>query len=161
LDEPDSKAALIWIIGEYAHRIDNAAELLEHFMENFKFEVSKVQLQLITSTVKLFLKRPGKAQQLVQKVLQVASHQNENPDIRDRAFVYWRLLSASPETAKLVVLAEKPPIESEQHVVSEQLLDELIRNIGTLASVAHKSPALLGASAYVDMNSYRDPYCYY
>ena len=103
LDEPESKAALIWIVGEYAHRIDNAGELLEHFLENFKYEPSRVQLQIITSTVKLFLKKPT-IQALVQQVLQVATQQNENPDIRDRAFIYWRLLSASPETAKVVFL---------------------------------------------------------
>ena len=57
----------------------------------------------------------------------------------------------------MVVLAEKPPIESEQSVVSEQLLDELIRNLGTLASVAHKSPTLLGNASYVDINEFRDP----
>ena len=102
LDGADAKASLIWIVGEYAHRIDNAGELLEHFLENFKYEPSKVQLQLITATVKLFLKRPGSAQSLVQQLLQSATQQNENPDIRDRAFVYWRLLSASPEAAKVV-----------------------------------------------------------
>lgn len=101
LDGPDSKAALIWLVGEYAHRIDNASELLEHFLENFKYESAKVQLQLITATVKLFLKRPGSAQSLVQQLLQTATQQNENPDIRDRAFIYWRLLSASPDAAKV------------------------------------------------------------
>jgi vesicle coat complex subunit len=43
LDEPDAKAALIWIIGEYAERIENAEELLEYFVENFKDENSKVR----------------------------------------------------------------------------------------------------------------------
>ncbi|KAJ2992624.1 hypothetical protein HDV02_002958 [Globomyces sp. JEL0801] len=156
LDESDSKAALIWIVGEYAQQIENAGELLEHFLENFKYENSKVQLQLITATVKLFLKRPSSAQQLVQQVLQNATQSNDNPDIRDRAFIYWRLLSASPEAAKKVVLAEKPPIESDQVTVSNVLLDELLRNIGTLASVVHKSPALFGSSAQVDTSAYRD-----
>jgi AP-1 complex subunit beta-1 len=32
LDEPAAKAAMIWIIGEYAERIDNADELLETFL---------------------------------------------------------------------------------------------------------------------------------
>ena len=31
LDEPDAKASLVWIIGEYSDRIDNADELLEGF----------------------------------------------------------------------------------------------------------------------------------
>ena len=32
LDEPAAKASMVWIIGEYAERIDNAEELLEAFV---------------------------------------------------------------------------------------------------------------------------------
>ncbi|EGF80913.1 hypothetical protein BATDEDRAFT_87982 [Batrachochytrium dendrobatidis JAM81] len=158
LDEPEAKASLIWIIGEYSDRIENASEFLEHFLESFKDEASKVQLQLITATVKLFLKRPGSAQNLVQRVLQTSTQVNDNPDIRDRAYVYWRLLSSNPQAAKAVVLAEKPPIESNTGTVSEGLLDELILNISSLASVYHKSPALLGGASLVDLAQYRQDF---
>ncbi|KAJ3061397.1 AP-1 complex subunit beta-1, partial [Podochytrium sp. JEL0797] len=144
LEEADAKAGLVWIVGEYAERIENAEELVEYFVEGFKEESSKVQLQLLTATVKLFLKKPGSAQELVQKVLQLATQGCENPDIRDRAYIYWRLLSSNPQAAKAVVLAEKPPIESDTSTVSETLLDELIFHIGSLASVYQKPPALLG-----------------
>ena len=36
LDEPEARASMIWIIGEYAERIDNADELLESFLESFQ-----------------------------------------------------------------------------------------------------------------------------
>lgn len=42
LDEPEAKASMIWIIGEYAERIDNADELLEQFLETFPEETSQV-----------------------------------------------------------------------------------------------------------------------
>jgi vesicle coat complex subunit len=100
LDEPDAKAALIWIIGEYAERIENASTLLEHFLQDFKLEKEKVQLQLLTCTVKLFLKKPENCHDLVQKVLQDATV-SENPDIRDRAYIYWRLLSSSPQATRV------------------------------------------------------------
>lgn len=35
---------MIWIIGEYAERIDNADELLEQFLETFPEETSLVRL---------------------------------------------------------------------------------------------------------------------
>ena len=35
---------MIWIIGEYAERIDNAAELLESFLEGFQDENSQVPI---------------------------------------------------------------------------------------------------------------------
>jgi vesicle coat complex subunit len=68
LDEPEARASMIWIIGEYAERIDNADELLESFLEGFADENSQVQLQLLTAIVKLFLKRPSDTQELVQQV---------------------------------------------------------------------------------------------
>ena len=68
LDEPEAKASMIWIIGEYAERIDNADELLESFLESFDDETPQVQLQMLTATVKLFLKRPAETQKMVQDV---------------------------------------------------------------------------------------------
>ena len=38
---------MIWIIGEYAERIDNAAELLESFLEGFQDENAQVQSFLL------------------------------------------------------------------------------------------------------------------
>lgn len=99
LEEPDAKAAMVWIIGEFAHRIDNADELLSYLLDNFLDEPVPVQLQLLTAAVKLFLKRPGlpEAQTMISTVLTAATQQSDNPDLRDRAFLYWRLLSSLPE----------------------------------------------------------------
>lgn len=44
LDEPEARAAMIWIVGEYAERIDNADELLESFLEGFHDESTQVSL---------------------------------------------------------------------------------------------------------------------
>ncbi|CAM9220120.1 unnamed protein product, partial [Phaeothamnion confervicola] len=138
LDEPEAKASIIWILGEYAERIDNADEQLEQFLETFEEESAEVQLQLLTATVKLFLKQPEDTQELVQKVLQMATEDSDNPDLRDRGFVYWRLLSTNPEAAKAVVLSEKPTIADDTSALEPALLDLLIRQIATLASIYHK-----------------------
>lgn len=73
LDEPEAKASMIWIIGEYSDRIENADQLLESFMENFADESPLVQLQLLTASVKLFLRRPKTTQEIVQRVLNMAT----------------------------------------------------------------------------------------
>lgn len=44
LDEPEAKASLIWIIGEYADKIDNADDLLGIFLKTFKEESYQVCL---------------------------------------------------------------------------------------------------------------------
>lgn len=89
---------MIWIVGEYADRIDNADELLSSFLEGFQDEntmvywcclivwqivlvstiyvyiyITQVQLQLLTAIVKLFLKKPTETQELVQQVLNLAT----------------------------------------------------------------------------------------
>lgn len=107
--------------------------------------IKQTQLQIITAVVKLFLKKPDESQGLVQKVLQAATAESDNPDIRDRAYVYWRLLSSDPQIAKNVVLSARPPITSTIPVLPAPLLDSLLPHLSTLASVYHKPPsAFLG-----------------
>jgi AP-1 complex subunit beta-1 len=140
LDEPLAKASMIWIIGEYAERIDNADELLDTFLETFEEEDPAVQLQLLTATVKCFLKNPEDTQDMVQRVLDMATEESDNPDLRDRGFIYWRLLSTDPEAAKMVVLGDKPVIEDDTFRLDPTLLNVLIGQIATLSSVYHKPP---------------------
>uniref|UniRef100_A0A0N5BAM1 AP complex subunit beta n=1 Tax=Strongyloides papillosus TaxID=174720 RepID=A0A0N5BAM1_STREA len=148
LDEPEARASMIWIIGEYAERIENADELLESFVETFHDESTQVQLQLLTATVKLFLKKPNESQDLIQHVIALSTQDSSNIDLRDRGYIYWRLLSADPAKAKEVVLASKPLISDERDSLEPFLLDQLINHIGTLASVYHKPP-----SSFTKINS--------
>jgi vesicle coat complex subunit len=138
LDEPEAKTSLIWIIGEYADKIDNADELLGIFVDSFTEESYQVQLQTLTAVVKLFLKKPDSSQGVVQRVLNTATKDCDSPDVRDRAYIYWRLLSTDPGAAKAVVLAHRPPISIPRTTVSPALLEELLGEISSLASVYHK-----------------------
>ena len=118
---------------------------LQLFQPERKLTSSQTQLQILTAVVKLFLKKPDESQGLVQRVLQAATAENDNPDIRDRAYVYWRLLSSDPQIAKNIVLSARPQIQSTIPVLPGPLLDTLLPNLSTLASVYQKPPqAFLG-----------------
>eukprot|EP01012_Entosiphon_sulcatum_P067175 TRINITY_DN9673_c0_g1_i1.p1 TRINITY_DN9673_c0_g1~~TRINITY_DN9673_c0_g1_i1.p1 ORF type:complete len:666 (-),score=169.48 TRINITY_DN9673_c0_g1_i1:106-2103(-) len=140
LDEPDAKASMIWIIGEYAERIENADELLEMFVDTFEEETMQVKLAILTGVVKLYLKRPTGAQELLQRVLKLGSDA-DIPDLRDRAYIYWRMLSTDPESAKAVVLCQKEAIVDTTIQFEAELLDELLLQLSSLASVYHKPPS--------------------
>eukprot|EP00817_Percolomonadidae_sp_ATCC50343_P002411 CAMPEP_0117428390 /NCGR_PEP_ID=MMETSP0758-20121206/8110_1 /TAXON_ID=63605 /ORGANISM="Percolomonas cosmopolitus, Strain AE-1 (ATCC 50343)" /LENGTH=796 /DNA_ID=CAMNT_0005214723 /DNA_START=341 /DNA_END=2731 /DNA_ORIENTATION=- len=145
LDEPEAKSAMIWIIGDYADRIENADELLELFVDTFHDEDSQVQLALLTACVKLYLKNQSEAsEQLVKEVLVLSTEKSSNPDLRDRGYVYWRLLTEVNDTsiASRVVLSEKPTISDSSSTLATNLLEELLQNIGTLASIYHKPPQM-------------------
>lgn len=102
------RASMIWILGEYCDRIDSVDDLLSSFLDNFQEENVQVQLQLLTAIVKLFLKRPADTQELVQNVLSLATQDSDNPDLRDRGYIYWRLLSTDPAAAKVKCVEQQP-----------------------------------------------------
>jgi AP-1 complex subunit beta-1 len=109
-------------------------------LETFDEEDPVVQLQLLTAVVKCFLKNPENTQEMVQTVLDKATEESDNPDLRDRGFIYWRLLSTDPEAAKMVVLGDKPVIEDDTFKLDPVLLNSLIGQIATLSSIYHKPP---------------------
>eukprot|EP00957_Ditylum_brightwellii_P141279 10764534-Ditylum_brightwellii.AAC.1 len=96
----------------------------------FKEEDPGVQLHLITAIVQCFLKNPEETQDM----------ESDNPDLHDCSFIYWWLLSTNPEEAKMVVLGDKPVIESNMYKLEPNLLNILIIQIATLSSVYHKLP---------------------
>ena len=157
LDEPEAKASMVWIIGEYAERIDNAEELLEVFLDTFLEEAPEVQLQLLTAAVKLFLKKPSNGPQtLIQTVLNQATTETDDPDLRDRAYIYWRLLSSDPEAAKEVVLASKPMIRDDRSSLDAGLLQELLCQLSTLSSVYYKLPSAFVPRVHANVSSPED-----
>lgn len=131
---------MIWIIGEYGERIDNALELMMNFSETFKDEARKVQLAILNSSVKLYLKLESAAEDLVQEVLKLATEESDNPDLRNRGYIYWRMLSTNPELAKRIILGDKPTISEDSSNIESQLLDKLVDNISMLSSVYYKPP---------------------
>ena len=136
LDEPEAKAAMIWIIGQFADRIENSEVLLDDFLYSFKEEVYEVQLALLTAMVKLFIQRPTKGSELVPKVLKWATEESDHPDLRERGLFYWRLLSFNnSDLARKVVMGVKPPITAESERLDPATLEEMLMNTGSLATV--------------------------
>ena len=120
--------------------IENARELLDDFLYSFEEEALSVQLALLTATVKLFITRPAKGQDLVLKILSWATKEADNPDLRDRGFLYWRLLSTDINEARRVVISGKQITQEPDENKDSATMDELVRSIGTLASVFHRLP---------------------
>ncbi|KAH3667901.1 hypothetical protein WICMUC_005179 [Wickerhamomyces mucosus] len=138
IEEPDSRSALIWIIGHFARKIPKAESLLADLVSGFGEDPLDVQLCSLTSVVKLFIQKPEEGQDVVLEILKKATEEVDNPDVRERGFFYWRLLSAQakfPGTAKDIVDGEVPLISNENEQLDPIILEELELNIGSLASV--------------------------
>ncbi len=77
---------------------------------------------------------------MINELLKKTINECGNPDLRDRAFIYQRLLLKDPMLTKKVVFAERPEISDQAYIIENDLLNKLIENIGTLASVYYKPP---------------------
>lgn len=144
IDEPEPKTAMIWILGQYCEQIDKIELIMGDFISTFKEDPLEVQYAILTATTKLYLKVPEKAETLVLQVLKWATEEVDNPDIRDRGFIYWRLLSAEDANGvdgefqgktKKVILNSHPIISTDNDNIDPKILEELELNIGTLASI--------------------------
>lgn len=79
----------------------------------------------MTSTVKLFLIKPDEnCHKLLQNLLHIIVSECENPDLRDRGYIYGRLLDEDPELAKSIVCAERPIISDQSYTMESDLLDK-------------------------------------
>lgn len=61
MDNASGKAAVIWMLGEFGHLIDDAPYLLEPLIDALgsgETESDSVRCELLAATVKLFFKRP-------------------------------------------------------------------------------------------------------
>lgn len=143
IDEPDAKTSIIWIIGQYCELIPNSATILDHFISNFVDDPIEVQYATLTAATKYYLTFPQAGEQIILKVLKWATEEVNNPDIRDRGYMYWRLLSTTTtsdadvfqEKTKSIVIHTNPLISAENDKIDPHILEELELNIGSLASI--------------------------
>lgn len=141
LKDSAAKAALIWILGEYNNLIENVDVILDPFLDTFSDEDSQVQLQIISTIVKVYLSSPEKTQDQLQYILSEATKESVLPDVRNRAMIYWRMLSLDTKLAKDFILIPKVQTEDSSTTFSPEVLDELICNMGMVSGVLHILPS--------------------
>lgn len=74
----------------------------------------------------------------------MATKDCENADVRDKAYIYWRLLSSSSkESQKQIILSKLPPIKTTIASFNPVVLEALVKELSTLASVYHKTVVYL------------------
>jgi vesicle coat complex subunit len=74
--DPQARAAGIWILGEYSTLIEKVELILDPFLDTFGDESPLVQLQLISTIVKVFLTKPDETREQLEFVLTEATKVN-------------------------------------------------------------------------------------
>lgn len=144
LQDEESRCAAIWIIANHSSHLSNRLEIFKSCIKNFTDESSEVKFLILNSAVKFFAREQSKeTEQLCLTLLKDATENSEDPDFRDTAFMYWRLLSLvgssgetlfTNEVARDIVDGELPMIGINTKL-DPSIVMELELNIGSLLSI--------------------------
>lgn len=140
ISEPEAKAAFLYIVGEFCTNIPKSTDLISPYITNFSEEPPVVKLQILNAIIKNYVNKPDdESETLVKSALKMGGEETENPDVRDRAYVYWRLLENEPDVAKDMIMAEKPAFEFREEITFEgTIVDNIIENMTNISAVYHK-----------------------
>ena len=138
LSDQNAKSAALYILGDFCTMIPKSTEMITYFVNNFSNGEysSKVKLQILNAGVKNFVNKPDESEEIVKICLQKGAEESENPDIRDRAYIYWRLLEIDPDIAKDMMVSEKPPFDfTDEDDLEPDVVDDMIANMTNVSAV--------------------------
>lgn len=138
----EAKASFIWLLGEYCKRIDNPGPILEHFTKSYFSQPAEVQLRILSTGIKMYLFQIEPIDSVMGDLIQSISDKSTNPDLRDRGYIYWRLLYKDDEKAKEIIFNEPQAVEVDTKFTKEQI-DEAKRMLklgGRISGILKKSP---------------------
>ena len=86
----------------------------------------------------MFIKYPDEFETLISDLLTVATENVSNPDVRDRAFIYWRMLSTDPGKTKNVVFGYRPQAKDNDKLIDKNFLSDMMKSLGYASSLFEK-----------------------
>lgn len=142
IQEPKAKAALIWMLGEYAQDMNDAPYILESLVENWEDEHhAEVRLHLLTAVMKCFFRRPPETQKALGAAL-AAGLADFHQDVHDRALFYYRLLQHDVYVAERVVNPPKQAVSVFADTQSSEVKDRIFDEFNSL-SVLYQQPSYM------------------
>ena len=139
---PESKAAVLYILGEFCGFVKKSSEMIGVFVGDFERENEEVQVQVLNAVIKNFLQKSEdkKAEEICTEIIQKGVENSSNPDVRDKAYFYWRLLENDPDLAKEMMCCEKPGFDvKEDQPIKEELCEDILLNITNMSCIYHKT----------------------
>ena len=137
---PESKAAILYLIGEYCKKIKNSTNYIKIFFNDFSTLNEIVQIQILNAGVKNFLIKSNdkNAEELAVEILQKCVDESVNADVRDRGYFYWRLLEIDPDLAKEMICCEKISFDTvEDQPIEQELCEDILQNITNMSCIYH------------------------
>jgi len=141
VDDVDGKVAVLWMVGEYGESIPEAPYLLETLVSAYAEDdaATAVRMELLTSVMKLFFKRPPEMQKTLGRLLKMAVEDVNRVGVRDRALMFYRLLRLDVHEASRVVNCPKVIVDAFADSEDTELKERIFREFNSL-SVVYELP---------------------
>lgn len=139
MEDNAGKCACVWMLGTFGKNVESAPYLLEELIQDWKNLHPSVKLQVLTASATLFFERPGEMQPILGQLFAVATL-DQNIDVHDRAYLYYRLFQTSLADAQRVIAGPKEILQNFAEDQSYIVIDKLFAEFNTL-SVMYGEPA--------------------
>uniref|UniRef100_A0A8C3AS20 AP complex subunit beta n=1 Tax=Cyclopterus lumpus TaxID=8103 RepID=A0A8C3AS20_CYCLU len=108
LQDSQGRQALLWLLAAYGERVSSAPYTLEGFIDRVRSEASLgVKMELLTTTMRLFLCRPSETQDMLGRLLHYCIEEEMDMCVRDQALLYYRLLHCGIEETHKVLHGQR------------------------------------------------------
>ena len=84
-------SALIWILGEFGSKINNASYILD-YLSKLEIQSNQFAYSILLCGCKLFFKYPGEMQPILGRIFESILKNYQDVDLRDRVYYYYNLL---------------------------------------------------------------------
>ena len=138
--DPKGLTAIVWILGEFGHNLENASYLLENLLDQFIGDIqpSKIIYALLVAGTKLFFKNPGEMQPILGRIFEMILKNYHDVDLRDRTYYIYNLLLKNVDMAEYIICRDSEVVDYIYNDLDDEYLEQIYSEFNTLSIVYRK-----------------------
>ena len=136
-NDPRGLSALIFIIGEFGQKIENAPYILE-FLSKLEIHSSEFAYSLLLAGCKLFFKSPGEMQPILGKIFELILNNYKDVDLRDRVYYYYNLMKKDINLAEYIIAGQPNVVDYYYSEFDDEYIDQIFAEFNSLSIIYRK-----------------------
>jgi len=136
-NDPRGLSALIFIIGEFGQKIENAPYILE-YLSRLEVHSSEFAYSLLLAGCKLFFKSPGEMQPILGKIFELILNNYKDVDLRDRVYYYYNLMKKDINLAEYIICGQPNVVDYYYSEFDDDYIDQIFTEFNSLSIIYRK-----------------------
>lgn len=145
LVDKNSKTSYLYFFNKFGlSQKDEIVNQITECCQDFENEDEEVQLMTLSLVMKFYLDFPSQLDSLAKRIFKYCTEINHNPDLRDKAFIYWRLITINKSVAKKLFMINNQSINiSDKFSIPKHKMQLLLRHLGSFSATFHDCETLI------------------